>query len=270
VASSQPLAVQVGIDILKKGGCAVDAAIAVNAALGLIEPMSCGLGGDLFAIVWDAEAKKLLGLNGSGRSPHALTREVFAEKGRDRIPLRGPLSWSVPGCVSGWFTLHDRFGRLPMADLLAPAIDYAEAGFPLSPVIASMWQKTEGLLSSDPGAAATYLPNGRAPACGEVFRNPDLARVLRLIAEGEKEAFYRGEIAQEIAAASQELGGSHSKTSPITLLLGWNLFLFPIAVSTCGSFRRIHKGSPCPRCSASSRASIWRSPATTARKRSIS
>jgi len=210
VATSQPLAVQVGIDILKRGGSAVDAAIAVNAALGLVEPMSCGIGGDLFAIVWDAEAKKLLGLNGSGRSPYGLNREIFTEQGMDRIPLRGPLSWSVPGCVDAWFTLHDRFGRLPLPNLLAPTIQYAEAGFPVSPVIASMWYQVTDLLSADPGAAATYLPNGGAPACGEAFRNPDLARVLRLIAQGGKETFYRGEIAEEIVSTSRMLGGFFS------------------------------------------------------------
>jgi len=207
VATSQPLAVQVGIDILKRGGSAVDAAIAVNAALGLVEPMSCGIGGDLFAIVWDANEERLVGLNGSGRSPYSLTREVFAEKGLDQIPLRGPLSWSVPGCVDAWFALHERFGRLSIPDLLAPTIDYAETGFPVSPVIASMWQRTEDLLSADPGAAAAYLPNERTPTCGEVFRNPDLARVLRAIAEGGKEAFYRGKIAKAIVTVSQQLGG---------------------------------------------------------------
>jgi len=207
VATSQPLAVQVGIDILKRGGSAVDAAIAVNAMLGLVEPMSCGIGGDLFAIVWDANEERLVGLNGSGRSPHSLTREVFAEKGLDQIPLRGPLSWSVPGCVDGWFTLHDRFGRLPMADVLVPTIDYAERGFPVSPVIASMWYQATDLLAEDQGAAAVYLPGGHAPACGKVFCNPDLSRVLRLIAEGGKEAFCHGEIAEEIVAVSQKLGG---------------------------------------------------------------
>jgi len=207
VATSQPLATQLGIDILKWGGSAVDAAIAVNAMLGLVEPMSCGLGGDLSAIVWDAKTQSLFGLNGSGRSPYGLTRDEFVKKGLDRIPLRGSLSWSVPGCVDGWFSLHDRFGRLPIADLLAPTIDYAERGFPVSPVIASMWHQPADLLADDPGAAATYLPGGRAPACGEVFRNPDLARVLRLIAEGGKEAFYRGEIAEAIVSTSQKLGG---------------------------------------------------------------
>lgn len=207
VATSQPLAVQVGIDILKRGGSAVDAAIAVNAALGLVEPMSCGIGGDLFAIVWDANEERLVGLNGSGRSLYGLTREVFAEKGLDQIPLRGPLSWSVPGCVDAWFVLHERFCRLPMGDLLSPTIQYALDGFPVTPVIASYWKRAKDLLGGDPGAAEAYLSDGRTPAAGEVFRNPDLARMLRLIAEKGKDAFYRGHIAEEIVASSQKLGG---------------------------------------------------------------
>src|SRR5580658_6274497 len=136
VATSQPLAAQVGLDILKRGGNAVDAAIAANAAIGLMEPMSCGVGGDLFAIVWDAKSKKLYGLNASGRSPYKATRALFAEKGLKEIPEHGPLSWSVPGCVSGWEELHKKFGTLPMPDLLLPATQYAEQGFPVSEQIA--------------------------------------------------------------------------------------------------------------------------------------
>jgi len=210
VATSQPLAVQVGIDILKRGGSAVDAAIAVNAMLGLVEPMSCGIGGDLFAIVWDANGEQLVGLNGSGRSPYALTREVFAEKELDQISLRGPLSLSVPGCVDGWYALHDRFGDLPMGDLLFPTIQYALDGFPVTPVIASYWKRAKDLLGGDPGAAAVYLPDGRTPAAGEVFRNPDLAHVLQVICEKGKDAFYRGEIAEEIVSTSGMLGGFFS------------------------------------------------------------
>ena len=207
VASSQPLAVQVGIDILKKGGTAVDAAITVDAMLGLVEPMSCGLGGDLFATVWEDGAKELVGLNGSGRSPYALTREVFAKKGLDRIPLRGVLSWSVPGCVDGWFTLHERFGRIPIHDLLAPAIHYAERGFPVSPVIARMWGNAADLLQKDRFASATFLPHGRPPKKGELFSNPALAENLRLIAEGGRDAFYRGPIAEKIVSTSDKLNG---------------------------------------------------------------
>jgi gamma-glutamyltranspeptidase/glutathione hydrolase len=207
VASSQPLAVQVGIDILKKGGTAVDAAIAVDAMLGLVEPMSCGLGGDLFATVWNEGTKELVGLNGSGRSPYALTREVFANKGLDRIPIRGVLSWSVPGCVDGWFTLHERFGRLPIHDLLSPTIHYAEHGFPVSSVIARMWRGAADLLQRDRFASATFLPHGMPPKKGELFSNPALAETLRLIAEGGRDAFYLGPIAEKIVSTSDTLNG---------------------------------------------------------------
>ncbi len=156
VASSQPLAVQTGIDVLKSGGTAVDAAIAVNAMLGLVEPMSCGIGGDVFAIVWDAKTQKLHGLNGSGRSPGSLSRQWFLDHGHQTIPSRGPLSWSVPGCVDGWFALHDRFGRTPMRDLLQPTIETARTGFPVTPVIARMWQASAERLAKDPGATAVF------------------------------------------------------------------------------------------------------------------
>jgi gamma-glutamyltranspeptidase/glutathione hydrolase len=207
VASSQPLAVQVGIDILKKGGTAVDAAIAVDAMLGLVEPMSCSLGGDLFATVWDEGAKDLVGLNGSGHSPYALTRKVFAQKGLERIPIRGVLSWSVPGCVDGWFTLHERFGCIPMHDLLAPTIHYAEHGFPVSPVIARMWGSAADLLQRDRSASATFLPHGKPPKKGGLFSNPVLAETLRFIAEGGRDTFYQGSIAEKIVSASDELNG---------------------------------------------------------------
>jgi gamma-glutamyltranspeptidase/glutathione hydrolase len=207
VATSQPLAVQVGIDVLKDGGNAIDAAIAVNATLGVVEPMSCGIGGDLFAIVWNAESQSLYGFNGSGRSPYSLTRQVFADKKLDRIPLQGVLSWTVPGCVDGWFALNDRFGSLPMAKLLAHAIDYAEEGFPVSPTIARAWMQAADLLQAERSSAETFLPRGRPPKCGEVFFNKDLARSLRGIVAHGRDAFYRGEIAEKIAATSKRLGG---------------------------------------------------------------
>src|SRR5262249_5964082 len=163
----QPLAAQVGLDILKKGGNAVDAAIATNAAMGLMEPMSCGIGGDLYAIVWDAKTKKLYGLNASGRSPYKATREYFAEKGLKEIPYRGPLSWSVPGCVDGWDQLAKRFGTVPLGTLLEPSIHYAEDGFPVSEVIAGYWHGAEGYKDIHPDAAKTYLPGGKAPRTGE-------------------------------------------------------------------------------------------------------
>ncbi len=210
VATSQPLAVQAGLDVLKRGGNAVDAAIAANAVIGVVEPMSCGIGGDLFVLYWDAKTKKLYGLNGSGRSPHKISREVFAKNGLKQIPDEGPLSWSAPGCVAGWHDLRERFGTLPLAELLAPGIKYAEEGFAVSEVIAHDWQSSERRLLQWPDSAATYLPGGRAPAEGEIFRNPRLAATYRTIAAGGAEAFYRGEIAQKIVAFSEQNGGYFS------------------------------------------------------------
>jgi gamma-glutamyltranspeptidase/glutathione hydrolase len=207
VATSQPLAAQVGLDILRQGGNAVDAAIAVNAALGLVEPMSCGVGGDLYAIVWDAKTKKLYGLNASGRSPYGATRSFFAQKGLKEIPEYGPLSWSVPGCVSGWEELHGKFGKLPLADILLPSALYAEHGFPVSEQIAASWQKSSGKLSKIPDSAQVYLPGGKAPKAGEVFKNPALARVYREVAAAGAAAFYKGRIAKEIIAYSAKQGG---------------------------------------------------------------
>jgi gamma-glutamyltranspeptidase/glutathione hydrolase len=206
VATSQPLAVEVGIEILRRGGSAVDAAIATNATLGVVEPMSCGLGGDVFAIVWDAATERLHGFDGCGRAPARMTRQVFADRGLDRIPNHGPLSWSVPGCVDGWFAMHERFGRLPMSDLLAPAIRYADGGFPVSPVIARSWARAEELLLRDEGARSTFLPDARAPRIGERFCNPDLASTLRVLASGGRDAFYRGRIAEKLVSASRDLG----------------------------------------------------------------
>ncbi len=197
-ATSQPLATQVALDILKQGGSATDAAIAANAALGLMEPTGCGIGGDLFAIVWDAESGKLHGLNASGRSPASLTLEWFKRNGYERIPKRGPLPVSVPGAVDGWFELHGRFGRLPMAEVLAPAIRYAEEGFPVSEVIAYYWARNARVLADYPGFKETFMPGGRAPRAGEVFRNPRLASTYRMLAADGRDAFYRGEIARQI------------------------------------------------------------------------
>jgi gamma-glutamyltranspeptidase/glutathione hydrolase len=207
VAASHPLAAQVGLDILKAGGNAIDAAIATDAALGLMEPMSCGIGGDLFAIVWDAKAQKLYGLNASGRSPYRATRQLFAERGLTEIPTTGPLSWSVPGCVDGWAELHQRFGAKSLQDILAPVIRYAEEGTPVPDVIAGYWRTGARLLRRDPGAARVYLPDGRPPARGSVFQNPALARAYRLIAEGGRDAFYRGPIAAELVKLSDRAGG---------------------------------------------------------------
>ncbi len=207
VATSQPLATQVGLDILKAGGSAVDAAIAANAALGLMEPTGCGIGGDLFAIVWDADARELVGLNASGRAPELMTLDYFRDRQMDSIPPFGPLPVSVPGAVDGWFELHERFGRLAMQDLLAPAIRYAENGFPVSEVIAGYLASNARRIGHYPGFAETFMPNGRTPDKGEMFKNPRLARTYRLIAEGGRDEFYEGDIARRIDSYMQEHGG---------------------------------------------------------------
>ena len=206
-ATSQPLATQAAIDVLQEGGSAVDAAIAANAVLCLVEPTGCGPGGDLFAIVWDPEDERLHGLNASGRSPAALTLEHLQGLGLESIPALGPLPVSVPGCVDGWFELHARFGRLPMKRLLQPAIDYARAGFPLTELIAYYWGRNVGALARFPNFREQFTLDGRAPRKGEVFANPNLASTLEKIAEGGRDAFYRGEIARTIDAFMREQGG---------------------------------------------------------------
>ena len=211
-ATSQPLATQVALDILKAGGNAVDAAIAANATLGLMEPTGCGIGGDLFAIVWEAKSKKLHGLNASGRSPKGLELSYFQEKELSSVPYRGALSISVPGCVDGWFELHDKLGKLPMNEILAPAISYAREGFPVSELIAHYIQlHAKGGMAALPYFKETYMPNGRAPQKGDLFQNPNLANTLEKIAQGGREAFYKGPLAQKMATNIQEAGGFISK-----------------------------------------------------------
>jgi len=178
VSSQERVATDVGVEILRQGGNAIDAAIAMNAALGLMEPTGNGMGGDLFAIVWDAKSQNLYGLNASGRSPLGLTREWFIENGHKKIPAYGPLPVSVPGAVDGWFELHDRFGRLPMTEILQPAIDYARDGFPVSAVIAAGWARNAQSLKKYAGFAATFMPGGKAPAKGEIFKTPDLPKPI--------------------------------------------------------------------------------------------
>lgn len=210
VATSHPLASVAGLDVLRAGGNAVDAAIAANAALAVAEPMSCGLGGDLFAIVWDAKTQKLYGLNASGRSPYKLTRKVFAEKGLEYIPTEGPLSWSVPGCVSGWEELRKRFGSRSYDDLLRASIDYAENGFPVTELIGGGWRGSVEALSRWPDSRDTFLIDGHAPRVGEVFKNPRMAASLKLIASEGADAFYRGSIARRIVEFSEKNGGYFS------------------------------------------------------------
>jgi gamma-glutamyltranspeptidase/glutathione hydrolase len=208
VASAHPLASQIGIDILKAGGTAVDAAIATNAALGLMEPTACGIGGDLFAIVWDAKTQQLYGLNGSGRAPSGMTLEDLRAQGHRTMPDYGALPVTVPGAVDGWFEMHERFGTLPMSDLLQPAIRYAREGHPLPPVIAYYWSRGPARYKDYPEFLATYAPDGRAPRAGEIFRNPNLAATYEKIAREGRDGFYRGDVAQGIVDAVQHYGGA--------------------------------------------------------------
>lgn len=207
VATSQPLATEVGLDVLKQGGNAIDAAIAANAMLGLVEPTGNGIGGDLFAIVWDAKTKQLYGLNASGRSPKSLTLDYFKQQGLSKIPSHGPLPVSVPGAVDGWFELHKKFGSTPMELLLAPAIGYAREGFPVSELIAYYMQKSAPKLSKFDGFSEVYMPNGKAPVKGQIFKNPHLAATYEKIATGGRDAFYKGDIARTIAAYMENQGG---------------------------------------------------------------
>jgi gamma-glutamyltranspeptidase/glutathione hydrolase len=237
-ATSQPLATQIALDILKAGGSAVDAAIAANAALGLMEPTGNGIGGDLFAIVWDAQKKELTGLNASGRAPKAMTLEYFRKNGIETIPPFGPLPVSVPGAVDGWFELHGRYGRLPMRDILAPTISYAREGFPVSEVIAYYFQSNKKRIGHYPGFAETYMPNGDVPRKGEMFKNPRLANTLAAIADKGRDEFYKGDIARKIDAYMAEQGGlltyedlaehkSEWVTPVSTNYRGWEVYELP-------------------------------------------
>jgi len=206
-ATSQPLATQAAIELLHQGGSAVDAAIAANAVLGVVEPTGCGIGGDLFAIVWDAERGRLAGLNGSGRSPRSLTLEKLRAMGLQRIPPHGPLPVSVPGAVDGWFTLHETYGRVPMTRVLAPAIRYASEGFPVSEIIAGYWAQDAAALASYPGFAGLYMPGGRAPQPAQTFSNPALADTYSELSEAGGRAFYEGRIARRIHEFMAANGG---------------------------------------------------------------
>ena len=210
VAAAHPVAVQVGLEVLKRGGSAVDAAIAVNAALSLMEPTSCGLGGDLFAMVWDPATGKLHGLNGSGRAPLALTPAKVPALPDGTIEPYSPYAWTVPGCADAWFELHRRFGRLPMNELLTPTIAYAREGVPVPQVIAGSWARSLARFKDKPGFAEVFIPGGRAPAEGEPFANPTLATTLEALAAGGRDAFYKGRIAERIVAYSQKQGGFFS------------------------------------------------------------
>jgi gamma-glutamyltranspeptidase/glutathione hydrolase len=206
-ATSHPLATQIALETMRKGGNAIDAAIAANAALGLMEPTGNGIGGDLFAIVWDAKTQSLYGLNGSGRSPLSLSREWFEENDIDKIPPYGPLPVSVPGTVDGWFELHGRFGKLPMIEILQPAIDYARNGHPVHATIQFYWDISVGRLSKYPGFVEQMTIDGRAPKVGELWKNPNLANTLERIAKEGRDVFYKGDIARTIGDYMQANGG---------------------------------------------------------------
>ncbi|MEZ6140325.1 MAG: gamma-glutamyltransferase [Zavarzinella sp.] len=206
VATSHPLAAQIGLDILKQGGNATDAAVAASAAMGLMEPMSCGIGGDLFAIVWDAKTKTLHGLHANGGMPMLATREFFKQKNLKEIPETGPYSWSVPGCVDGWDQLLSKFGSKSFAELLGPSIEYADDGFPVPEVIAGYWKSGMQKLLKDPGSSATYLIGGKVPKTGDIFKNPVLAATYRAIAKNGGKAFYTGTIAKELDQFAKSQG----------------------------------------------------------------
>jgi gamma-glutamyltranspeptidase/glutathione hydrolase len=238
VAAESPLAAQAGVSILSKGGNAVDAAVATNAVMGLVSPTGNGMGGDLFALVWDAKTKKLYGLNASGWAPQKLTIEFLKGKGITEMPERGIHTVTVPGTVEGWTKLLERFGRLKFSDVLAPAIRYAEDGFPVPELVARGWKASERFLGQNESSKRTYLPQGRAPQMGEIFRNPDLAWSFRQIAANGRDGYYRGEIAQRIVAASENLSGAMALedlaefqaewVEPIsTTYRGWTVYEIP-------------------------------------------
>jgi gamma-glutamyltranspeptidase/glutathione hydrolase len=211
-ATSHPLATQIALDVMKQGGNAIDAAIAANAALGLMEPTGNGIGGDLYAMIWDAKSGKLYGLNASGRSPLGLSYDTLKAEleklGRTDLPPHGMLPISVPGTIDGWFEMHQKFGKLPMPQLLQPTIDYAEKGFPVTELIAYYWDRSVPILSPQPGDfKGTFTINGKAPAKGQIFKNPGLAYTLRTVAKEGRDAFYRGEITRKIDKFMTENGG---------------------------------------------------------------
>lgn len=237
VATSHVQASVAGAQILAKGGSAVDAAIAANAVLGVTEPMMNGIGGDLFAIYWDAKTGKLYGLNSSGWAPQGLTLEHLKQKGATEMPLFGIDAVTVPGAVAGWNALHGRFGKLPWSDLFKPAVHYADSGYPVPELIHGFWQDTD-IISKDPESRRVYLPEGKPPEVGQIFRNPDLAKTLRLLASDGAAAFYKGEVAQAILATSREFSGTMAAddlaqftpewVDPIsTTYRGWTVYELP-------------------------------------------
>jgi gamma-glutamyltranspeptidase/glutathione hydrolase len=238
VATSQTLASQAGAQVLARGGSAVDAAIAANAVMGVVEPMSNGMGGDLFAIYWDAKSGQLTGINASGWSPKGLSIDFLEGKQITAMPQEGIHSVTVPGCVDGWEKLHKRFGRLPWAELFQPAIYYAKNGFPVTELISEAWRASLVKLSRDIAGRAVFLPDGEAPRMGAIFKNPDLARALELVAKGGAPAFYKGAIAKNVVALTEWLGGTLTESdfaeyqsewvTPIsTDYRGWKVYELP-------------------------------------------
>jgi gamma-glutamyltranspeptidase / glutathione hydrolase len=238
VAAENPTSAQVGATILADGGNAIDAAVATNAMMGLVAPMSNGIGGDLFAIVYDAKSGKLYGLNASGWAPKGLSIDFLRSKGMSTMPYRGIHSVTVPGAVDGWAKLLERFGTMPFERVLAPAIRYAEEGIPIAEIVGNLWASNEQLLKNDPIAARTYLIDGHAPRVGEVFRNPSLAKSLKAIASHGRDGFYKGEIARLIIECSRQHGGTLAQgdfaeysaewVDPIsTTYRGWTVYEIP-------------------------------------------
>jgi gamma-glutamyltranspeptidase/glutathione hydrolase len=238
VATSHVQASVAGAKVLERGGSAVDAAIAANAVLGVTEPMMNGMGGDLFAIYWEAKTGKLYGLNASGWAPRGLTIEHLKARDATAMPVAGIDSVTVPGAVAGWSALHERFGRLPWKDLFQSAILDADEGYPIPEIIASYWNDAADQIANDAEARRIYLPGGKPPAVGQVFQNPDLAKALRLVAENGPDAFYKGEIAGAILSTSQSLGGTMAANDlaefapewvePIsTTYRGWTVYELP-------------------------------------------
>ena len=207
VATSHPLATQIGLDILKQGGTAIDAAIAANIALGLMEPTGNGIGGDLFAIVWDAKTRKLYGLNASGPAPKNISIDYFNGKGLNKIPSYGPLPVTVPGAVDGWVKLHEKFGKLSFKSLFLPTIEYANNGFPVTETIAYYLDRSKERFENYPNFKEVWLKNGKMPVKGELFKNPQLANTLAIIADKGRAGFYEGQIAKTMADFIQSQGG---------------------------------------------------------------
>ncbi len=238
VATSYAQASVAGAQVLAKGGSAIDAAIAANATLGVTEPMMNGMGGDLFAIYWDAKTGKLYGLNSSGWAPQALTPQRLKAKGAATMPEEGIDTVTVPGAVAGWNALHRRFGRLPWSDLFQSAIFYADHGFPVAEIVQDYWADAIPSFAHDPEGQRVFLPGGKVPEVGQLFQNPDLAKALHLVADKGPDAFYKGEIAQAILATSKAYGGAMasgdlSQFSPewvepvSTTYRGWTVYELP-------------------------------------------